>query len=473
MAHAPTGIIGKTVAQRPMLTTVILALGLTALSVAGIRQSRLAGDSDMLTALVATGAYVVCAPFALFAVTPRRSINQLLYRGLIVLLTGVIAAASLNVIALPAYLQPPLFLTASVAAFFIFLAVLSPIVSSVTRLGFVAPFAGLLGAAGGAGYLAYESMLGSPSAAPIIAIALVVGGVTGFNVAAEFSKQFAKGANQEQAAGAACHGAIAPMIFAILSAIAFTTVDTVNANFGAVEWSVLWGGLCAVILAALSALVGVTGSLSLMRVSEQVAVNENRRRDWFLNEWRPIRRTLPATSALAAAAIAGVLVVIAAFEVGVATPWSFLAFLSFVGASAALAFVSLRTSILVFVILFASALLGDYIYALLKSEAMTLSARFAALTLMGISLGQLTISWRDAGEIWRNARDVAQNAMADGLQRYLTSLAFGVASLITVAYAFSWQAGYDAAVYYGLTGCLGLVLAPIMMVAMSSKTTTY
>lgn len=453
---------------------MVLALGMTALCVVGLRQSPAGANADLVISFISNALYVVGAPLVLVAITPRRVLNKSLFLVLTLIVAVALAAAAHQSLILPFFQAPPPFiLTLSAFGLFAFLTALAPFMRGVVRLGVLAPLAGILGAAGGAGYLALEGLLSLPAAAIAITLALTVGATTGLNVAADFAKHFAKGATGQDAAAAACHGAIAPTVFAILAVAAMFVVETLNANFGAVQWNVLWAGVSVSLLAAATALVAVTAGLALEHISEQVAVDENKRREWFGRAWRPIRRILPATTALAGTAIAGVFVVIAAFEAGVNAPVNFILFFVIIGVAAALAFVSVRTSLLIVAMLLTSALLTDFVYAVFGAATPALSERLAAMTLTAIALSQLTVSWRNAGEVWRNARDIAQNAMADGLHRFLAATGLGAASLIAVAQSFGWEGGFAAAAYFVATGVISVILAPIMMVAMSAKTGGY
>ena len=474
MARAPTGFIGKLAAQRPMLTTTVLSLGLTALCVAGLRRSAVDGNAGLVVSFISNSIFIVGAPLVLAAITPRRLLNKGLFLVLTVIIAAALAAAAQRSLIVPFFgAPPPVATTLSALGLFAFLTLLAPFMQGVMRLGLLAPLAGVLGAAGGAGYLALEGLLSRPTAAIAVALALTIGGTTGLNVAADFAKYFARGANGREAAAAGCHAAIAPTMFAILAVAAMFVVETLNANFGAVEWNVLWGGVSVSLLAAAAALAGVTSGLSLEQISEQVAVDENRRREWFVQAWRPVRRILPATTALAATAIAGVFVVIAIFEAGVGVPLNFAIFFVIVSIAAAVTFVSLRTSLLIVAMLLASALLADFVYSVFGAAPPPISERLAAMTLTAIALSQLTVSWRNAGEVWRNARDIAQNAMADGLHRFLAATGLGAASLIAVAQSFGWAGGFAAATYFVTTAIISVILAPIMMAAMSAKTGGY
>ena len=470
MTGAPSGFLGRVAADRPLLATAVLAIGMTALCIVGVRRAGAAVEPDLILGYILNAAYGVGAPVVLAAFAPRKTAGRLLFAALVALAAGGLAFASIQGAApLPGISPPPVLLTATFLGLFVFLLVLAPFFDGAFRLGALAPFASILGVAGAAGVLALETLLPGAQGAAAAAVALAAGATIGAGVSADFSIHFARGANAQTAAAAGGHAAIAPSMFAVLTVAALFALQTLSANFGAVAWSVLWGGAASALFAATVSLVIVTASLSLSARGERIAVEENRRRQWFAAAWRPVRRALPASSALAGAAIAGVAVVVALFEAGLAAPFSILPFLAVIWAAAALVFVSLRTSVLIAVILFASTALADYAYAMVGYPAPALLERLCALTLTAIALGQLTVSWRNAGDLWRNARDIAQNAMSDGLRRFLMTLGTGAASLIVTAHSFGWAEGYAAVAYFLATGAVSLLLAPVLMVAMSAK----
>jgi len=470
---APTGFLGKLAAERPFLATAVLALGMTSLSIVGIRRSADPAAGAVVAAFIFNAVYVIAAPMVLAAMAPQKKMARCLYFILVILVAaGLVALGEGRFASVMFFTPPPVALTLTAAGLFCFLLALSPLLSTVLKLGVAAPFAAILGTAAAAGYLALDGML-IPAAAAGLAVALAIGVTVGADVSAEFSKLFAQGAAHKTAAAAAGHAAVAPAAFSVLATGALLSVQTIHTNFGAIEWPALWGAAAAALLAAVMALIGVTGSLSVTVFGEQVAVDENRRRQWFTTSWRPMRRLLPATTALAATAIAGVVVVVAIFEAGVAAPMSLLFFLVLIWGAAALAFVSLRTSILIVAIVFVATLMAGYFYAVMGWPLPELPERLTGLTLAAISLGHLTVSWRDAGEIWRNTRDITENAMSDGMRRFLLTLGLGAASLVVAAYSFGWAEGIGTAVYLIVTSGVSLLLAPMMMIAMSAKSSRY
>lgn len=473
MPGAQSGFLGKLAAERPMLATGVLALGVASLCILGLRNSADASSGELIARFLLAGGGVVCAPMALAALTPQKPLWRVLF---LVLMTGVgaaLLAASFGRFGAMAGYSPPPGAAAAAVGLFAFLAALAPLIRHALRLGVIGPLAALPGVAGGVGYFAMENLLSSPFAASSAAIALAGGAAVGAGVGSDFAQFFARGLTPRAAAAAAGHAAVAPAAFTVLAAAAYVVVVSLKTNYGAVDWQALAGACAAALLASLMGLVGGAASLALSRPSEQVAVDENRRRHRFVESWRPFRRQLPATTALAATAIAGVMVVVAAFEAGVADPLSLLMFLAMVLVASGLAFVSVRTSALIAAILFLSTVFAGYVYAAFGITPPAMPERFAALTLCAIALSQLTVSWRNAGDIWRNARDIAQNAMSDGLQRFAIALGAGAAAMMASAAAFSWEAGVGAAAYFALVAGIGLFLSPVLMVALSAQWQRY
>ncbi len=472
MPGAQSGFLGKLSAERPMLAAGVLAVGVIALCALGVRNNPDPGGGSLILRFVASSLFVVCAPIAAAALTPLRRTPRIIFLVGASALFAAIMAASFQVIDLGG-LTPPRMAVGAAAGLFVFLALLAPLTRSTLRLGGVGAIAAVLGVAGGIGYWALDNLLSSPFNGAASAIALTAGICIGAGVGADYAHHFSRGLTPRSAAAAAGHAALAPAGFSLLAVAACMLVVTFAANFGAVDWRVLGGAGAAVLLSCTMALVFTTSALSLHKPSEQAAVEENRRRQRFAQSWRPFRRRLPASAAAAASAIAGVVVVVALFEIGLPDAMSLAAFLVVILIASGLTFVSFRASMLITALLFTSTVFADYIYAVLGLLAPPVTERFAALTLAAIAFSQLTVSWRNAGDIWRNARDIAQNAMSDGLRRFAIAYGAGGAATVACAYAFAWEGGIAAAVYFAIVAGVGLFLAPVLMVALSAQLKRY
>ncbi len=469
MREAPVGLVGAFVAERPYLSIGVLAPGLAALAVVGARQAG-EGAGETIAVLALTAAALLIAPMAIAAAAPRGGIALGGFAAMVFVFAIALVALDAGVIRAPFDLPlPPRSLVIASLAYFAFLVALAPLARNVTRLGILASFGSVLGVAGAAGYLALEGFLGGASGAVAVALALTLGVGTGVNVAADFSNFFAAGENRRRAAAAAGHSAVASSAFALMALVGFFLVHSITIQDGTVNWALVWAGFTVSAAAVGTGLVAVVGGLVLSDINERAALDENRRRQWFVARWRPLRLALPATTAVAAIAIAGIFVVIAAFEVGVTAPVRFAAFVVFLSVAAFFAFVSIRTSALIGIILTASAILADYVMALVGVAAPAAEDRFAALTLGAVALGALTVSWRDAGETWRNARDIVENALSDGLRRYLFIVGAGAASFFAAMYALQWPGALATIIYFLTVALIALILAPPAMTAMSAR----
>ncbi|WP_425409380.1 hypothetical protein [Hyphococcus sp.] len=472
MPGAPTGLLGKLSAERPILVTGVLLLGALVLCLVGLREADSAESYSVLSNLVFAGLFVLCAPIMLAAFAPERPILRFAF-----LCVTIIAGAGLSAAALGAFEIPGVYFAPLIAlsgfGLFMFLIVLAPLTRNAVRLGVAAPFAALIGAVGGLGVFAIQDILTSPLSAASVAIALAGGVTIGAGIGADFAQYFAKGMTPRKAAAAAGHGGVAPAAFCVLVAAAYAALTSFHANFGRINIMDVASAGSVVLLASLMALVGTTSALALRGAGEQTAVDENRRRQRFVESWKPVRKLLPSTTAFAVSAIAAIMVVIAGFEVGVETPGSLLAFIVVVLCVSGLAFVSIRTSLLIAVLLLLSTLFAHYLYEIFSLPKPDAPARFAALALAAIAFSQITVSWRNAGDIWRNARDVAQNAMCDGLRRFLVSLGAGSAALVASSAAFMWSEGGVTAAYLIIICSIGLLLSPAFMIALSARTQDY
>ncbi|MFC2952196.1 hypothetical protein ACFOOP_09650 [Marinicaulis aureus] len=473
MPGAPTGFVGRLSAERPLLASGVMALGLAVLCVLGARSHPGALSSVLILRFLIAAGFIVCAPMALAALTPNRPVMRVIFLALMVVFCGLLLASAFGALDAPLQMTAPRVAVGAAVGYFTFLAILAPLTRSTLRLGGVGPIAAVTGVAGGIGYLALENLLSSPFSAAASAIAMTAGVCVGAGVGADYARHFARGLTPQTAAASAGHMAIAPAAFSVLAAAAWMVIVTFKANYGMIGWRELAAASVEVLLASAAALVFATAALALIRPSEQAAVEENRRRQRFAESWRPFRRRLPAATASAATAIVGVFVVVALFEVGLAEAVSVGVFLILILIASGLSFVSVRTSILITVLLFVSTVFAGYVYAVFALQAPPMAERFAALTLSAIAFSQLTVSWRNAGDIWRNARDIAQNAMCDGLRRFAVAFGAGGAAMVAASYAFSWEAGVSAATYFAIVAGIGLFLAPFLMVALSAQLQRY
>ena len=463
MAYPPSGIIGNFVAQRPVLSNSILGAGFVALFVAGGRA--LGGFTEILKYL-GWILYAFAIPALIASAAPRPLLLRVAYGVGITLVALLLMAAAQWPGQSPAP-APPLLMTGTALGVVLYLLSVAPLSSNVIRLGRAAPFAAFFGAAAGAGALAVAGDLAADDAGLILALGLAIGTSAGASIAADFAKLFAKGAPKMRAVAAAGHGAVAPSAHTLMTVLVFFSLYSWTQNFGAIDWDTV--SVCMLICGAaiLAAMTFVPGSISIISITEQTAADENRRHSSFSRNWRPLRLWLPMSTAFATMAIIGVITVIALFELGVAAPGMAALFLTLTSLSGAIAFVSIRTGLLISVLLCSAMVLTAVAHRLLGLELPSDIARFAALTLCATSLGHLTVSWRDARDVWRRPRDIVENALNDGVRRWLFFVVAGAAAILVSMQAFLWGEALSTLIYFLFASLFCLILAPAAMMALS------
>lgn len=475
MREAPAGIVGAFAANRPYLSIGVLAAGLVTMALVGSRVGA-PGAGAVLARFVSDALIALGAPLLLAALSPRGPARRAIF-GLGVLVLGGALLAARSILPAGDFVQHlPGGAPVSIAlALFAALLVIGPFCANALRHSLLAPFAAVLGAAGGLGFLALEGFLDAPGGAAQLALGLALGLGVGYGVGAGFANRFAAGDPRRIAAAAAGHANVAIAAYGLMIMTACFALISFELNFGAVEWRYVWAGMTIASATMVSALVSVSGGLALSASSEVIAVDENRRRRWFAARWRPVRLALAPTTAVAMVAIVGIFVVIAAFESGLSDGFSVVGFILIAGLAAAIAFVSVRTSLMVMAMLAIAAILTDFALEIVTPllgpmlSAPALPEKLPALALVSFALGQMTVSWRDAGERFRHARDVTENALNDGLRRYLFTMATGAAALALATYALGWDKGLAAVVYFLAAACIVLVIAPAAMTAMSAR----
>ncbi|NNE40295.1 MAG: hypothetical protein HKN14_05185 [Marinicaulis sp.] len=467
---APIGIVGAFAVNRPILSNSVISVGLAALCASGLRLGS-AANIAAVEALAIYALVVIATPFCIAAFWPK----QTAWRSLIIILTlafsAILIAMDRGLIAGLPFAAPPqeiIFAAAGAGAFLIFI---GPLTGGVHRYSAPGVFASLLAALALIGYLLIEGFFDENQTGVFVALAITAGLVVGASVSADFLRAFAAGARWKIAAANGGHGGVAPAAYCILIAASLGVVETLQSNFGAPDWRLIWAGVTGVAVASAASLFAVAGGLSLSTPNEIAAEMENRRQRAFRNSWRPIKLVLPVATGIAAVAITGIFIVISVFNAGVPAAGSQAIFFALIWCSAAIVFVSIRTATLVIALLAAGALLSDYLYSILHLARPELLSRLSAYSFAAIALGLMTLSWRDMREYWLNAREVAENALNDGARRFILAIGYSVISIFVVSRIIEWP-GANALIAYLLSlAFFSAVLAPAFMTAMSVRLT--
>jgi hypothetical protein len=460
------GLVSGITAGRPLLSASILAVGVTALASVGFESSSNSFDRATLSYL-ASFACLIVAPAALAAVSPSRFWVRLLYGGFA---AGVMLACRRFLVGIEVSALAPFdpgMVLAGAAALTLTLVAGIPLWRGPVRLALVGFTGAMLAMAGGFGFIAFETLRQGPIplAAAQLALAGALSVVIIFRMAADFSRHFARGGGNPAAAGAAVDSAAVTIMFAVIaSAMAFGALDIFSGDrpfltaYAASVPTLLGPGVSAILLGA---------ALSLKPHNERVAVEENRRRTGIEPFLRSLDQVLPPSSALAGAVIALILTVIAAFDLAAPISAAEIAFIVGATAFSALFLISLRSAMLMGLILVASNFLTAKGFELAFSTP-SVEIRLVALVFFSIISFQLCISWRDSRDPRLKARNVTHRALGESFFIGLASVAIGASALLASQAGGVWASAASAAVYAGGLSLVGLAIAPVMMTAVGA-----
>jgi hypothetical protein len=447
-------------ADRPLIATIVLTFGLTALAVMGVSDpGASSGARWTLVSSLAGAAAMFVVPFASAAIAPLRLWQRLAF---------VAAVAAVAILAIvfapfdgvkPAILAAPAFFAVILVGFF-------PFFGPVARQGFLAILPTLLGLAGAVGFLSMRHVIEDTLLGPTLAVALALGASIGFSSVAEFAAAFSRGADRRLAAGKAASENVGPFAFDVLVAAAAFGALTGGTSMASFSVASLAGA--AALLTGVIALFAATGALALKKPSEALAAEENWRRQSFRQFWRPIRAALPPSSASAVVAIVAIVIIAIAFYQGAPVTISHVLFMTAAGALASLIFFSLRSGVLVFFLLIAGLVLSKWIWGLASAGGLGRHDEAAVLALVAALFGQLALSWREARNPRLNARETTEAAMSSGARLYITSALSGMASFLAMDVAGVWPMGAEAAAEAGVILTIGLLMAPAVMTTLSS-----
>jgi hypothetical protein len=462
MDREELGLVGRLAADRPLIVTLVLAFGVTAIAaLSSSDQATGSAARRLIFSFITVCGTMTAAPLLLASFAPARLSRRALYSaGLALLAIGAFVmqpnAAWLDVSASPGA-------AGAAAGASVALVLAAPFLGAIARSGYVAAIAALLGAAGGAGLVGLQ---GAPALiGPVASVALTLGAIAGLAVIADFGALFARGSDRRDAAGAAAQYGTGPALYmAIAAGAAFAIYYSAEPALRLAVSGFVGAG---VMIAAFTSIFSAAGALALRHAGEGVAVEENRRRRAFRDFWRPIRGLLPPSAANATVAIAAIAVIAAAFDMRSPFQMSSSAFIIAAAGAAGLIFFSLRAGVFVFFSLLVGAVCVKWLWLAFDAPQPGPEADAAAMALCAALLGQLAVAWRDARSPRLNARETTEAAMSEGARLYLAGAMFGMLAYFAASVAGVWPQGGLAAAQAGATSIIALLLAPALMTALS------
>lgn len=461
------GGIGMLAANRPLLTAVLVAFGLSALSVIGYLRAPsedVAGGVLHVSNFALNGLIAIAVPAVIAALAPES------YSRRVVMAVG--AAASLCALGqvlsfnqtVLTMVHPLAFFTAAGLTLFTLLP--RRLFGDATALAAAAPITAILGAFGAGGLISMADAVSMDVVGAISSLSLALACLIGVSLAADFLQLFAEGVDAHQAAGEAAHRALAPSANAALVTVAVFSAGLLpGPQQLSWTWTAIFYAAGGIVVAVSSTLLVTAATLSLRPLSETVAVGENRRQSFSRRAWRPVRQILPPSSALAFSAILAIVVVVALFEAYYSMTLIKIALIILCAIAAGLTFVSMRTGLFVMLGLFASMVMIDATSSIVGAARPPALAEMAAIAAGAALFGQIALSWRDARNPRRKPHEAAEQAMIDGAYRYVLGAALGVVAFAMAAVSGLWANGADAAWYLAFLSGIGLLIAAPMMTA--------
>ncbi|MEO0878690.1 MAG: hypothetical protein AAFY22_03160 [Pseudomonadota bacterium] len=469
------GGLGMLAANRPLLTSVVVAFGLTALSVIGYLRSPSQGVAEGLphvTNFALNGLVALALPAVIAVFAPEKRSQRIVVAaaGAILLFAGG------QILTLYQDAAPALRAAALYTASALTLLMIAPrrFFGDASSLAVAGPVTAVLGAFGAGGLISMADAVSMEVVGAIASLSLALACLVGVSLSADFVRLFASGVDAHNAAGQAAHQALAPAANAALVTVAvFSAGILPGPQQLSWTWTAIFYSAGGIVVAVAATLLVTAASLSLRPVPETIAVGENRRQSFARALWRPIRQLLPPSSALAFVAILAIVLIVALFEAYGATTLIKLALIGLCAVAAGLTFVSVRTGFFVMAALFAAMVLIDAAIGVFGAARPQALAEMAAIAAGAALFGQIALSWRDARDPRRKPHEAAEQAMIDGAYRYILGAILGVSAFAMAAVSGLWDGGADAAWYLSCLSLVGFILAAPLMTAISALSSSH
>jgi hypothetical protein len=459
-------LLGEIAASRPMLASSVIAAGLAAIAAAAYRNAP-ASFAPVSYSFIAAFAVMTLAPAAIASLAPRNFWLRLFYggvaAGLILAVRRLVLQGGVDIASLR------LDIVLAVAAFAVgALSLGAPLWRGHLRLAILGLCAATLGLTGGLSVVAFEAarMGAVPAAGAALGFAAAVSAAFAVFLASGFSGAFAAGAGVADAAGRAAQAIMAPALLAL----ALTTVSLAAGAFliggSAQSAAIVAAGALAAVFAPM--LVMGAGALSLKTATEALAVEENRRRAGLHPFLKRVRSIAPPSSAIAAVAIMLIATVVAGFDSQASASLAEIVVILSAFAVALVVFVSVRTSLLLVVLLIIASRLSVWGAERLMGAAPPENIRIVALALAAVLYSPLVLAWRDNRGVRRKAFDVMQRAVGDSYFSYVAASVLALAALASAEAGGLWTSGAEAALFAGAMALIGAAVAPPLMTAMGA-----
>lgn len=466
MGERNLGLLGEIAAGRPVLASSVVAVGLTALAAIGYRSAPASFASASFSFLAAL-VLMTLAPAAIASAAPKNFWLRLFYGGAIAGLILAVRRVAMQSGFETASFRADIALSGAAIAVGV-LSLGAPLWRSNLRLALIGVAAVALGATGGLAVVALEAARAGavPAAGAALGFATASCVALSVTLAAAFSSSFATGDTVAEAAGRAAQSAAAPALLGLalatlsLAAGAFLTEASARTAAIVAAGAVAAGLAPAVIMGA--------GALSLKTPSEALALEENRRRAGLQPLLRRVRSIAPPSSSIAATAILLIATVAAGFDAASTATLAEIVVILASFAAALVVFVSVRTGLLLILILIVASRLTVWGAERFVTETPPESVRLVAIALAAVLFSPLALAWRDNRSARRKSLDVTSRALADGYFTFVAATVLALSGLAAADAGGLWDAGAEAALFAAAMSAIAAISAPVMMTAMGA-----
>ncbi|MFN0022716.1 MAG: hypothetical protein ACKVS5_02325 [Parvularculaceae bacterium] len=466
MRERSFSVLGDLAAGRPLLVSSVIAIGLAALTASAFRGAP-ASFASVGYSYLAALAVMTTAPAAIASMAPRNVWLRLFYSGVA---AGLILAV--RRIAIQSGFEPASFSVdiafAGAAIVTGALSLCAPLWRGALRLAVVGLCAVTLGAAGGLSIIALEAARSGavPAAGAALGFSAAIGAAFCVFLANVYCAEFSGGAGGAVAAARAVRAISAPALLSVCLAIVALGAGAFLAGMPLQSAAYVGAGVMAVGLVA-SILMGAA-ALALKAPTEMTAIEENRRRAGLAPLLRALRATAPPSTSIAASAILLIATVVTGFDAASAASLAEIVIIAAAFAVALVAFVSVRSALLLVIMLIVGTRLSLWGAERLLAEAPAENVRVIAAALAAVIYSHIVLAWRDNRSPRRKALDVTGRAIADSASSYAAASVLAAAALASADAAGLWEAGSEAALFTAAVLLVGAASAPVLMTAMGA-----
>jgi len=343
-----------------------------------------------------------------------------------------------------------------------------PAARSMLRLAFVGLMAAIVGAAGAIGIVllgSHDPEAASASTRAALAFAAAAALALPLPIAAAFAQRFAEGGSSASAAALAARDGAALALFTAVAGAAMAASHAIFARANVFEPAFV--AFAVALVAVLGSIIATPASLALKSPDEGVAHAENLRQRAAEPFVGFLRAALSPSSALATIAVLAIAGIVTVFEAPLPPAPAEAFLIAVVTLAAAIIFVSIRTALLLAIMLALSLAFASGLHGFFPATT-SAEPRLLAIAAVSVFLAPACLAWRDSRDPRRKAREVMMRAVTAGMPASALATVMGAMGLAAAASAGVFPPGGGAALFAAAMAAFSLVVSPAAMVSVSA-----